>query len=80
MASEEEWECTNDASETHNHRNYAAHHHTETTSLGANKEPTATKGERKKTESPVFPCPLKDGHRIRYSSATYCEYFLEEKT
>ena len=58
MASEEEWECTNDARQgkTHTHGSYAAHHHTETTSLGANKEPTATKGERKKTERPVFPC------------------------
>ena len=31
MASEEEWECTNDARQgkTHNHRSYAAHHHTD---------------------------------------------------
>ena len=36
-------------------------------------------GDKWKTDRPLFPCPLKDGHKVPFGSASYCENFRKEK-
>ena len=36
-------------------------------------------GDKWKTDRPLFPCPLKDGHKVPFGSASYCENFKKEK-
>ena len=36
-------------------------------------------GGKWKPDRPLFPCPLKDGHKVPYGSASYCDNFRKEK-